>query len=524
MAIAISELKQKLATMITETKRRRDAGYDFSDRMPLQLEIDKMVDANLKLTGGLELIYPAFIEMAVSAQNTFYSDFQTSRSNDQALNLLDVQDKATKQKEYFSPNGVRDEYAKSGGLFPTGRSPIDNTLPPEVWLAEDADRLRKRKPVMTGWMHLVNKINAKKGIPPKENLGQIAKEGKALLWNKICKKYPAQEYQTKYSELVNFMQKNPGADYDKHLLEEGIMGGHIKALYRDEVHKQVPYRYLRATYNRVTPLCKVINEEIVTVRPEGSEEVVLLRANEGHYLPQHGMAFTKWPNRTNEFPDFETLAFQASLYNKTVLVGRNSRAGSSIPQTAHDQLTTLKLSDVPHFAQISDPKPALELGGIVDIVQLGDTEDAFFLRLDTKNVYRIEIIEFINNLILKMQMHFNEKDIDFQVQIIPDDRHNQYSIIFIPFAALQKQNDVLTNPNTGKTNITEQVAEHLHVGNSCGFWAAFQNSPVELWKQGGRQSLNRLFDFACLPGTRNFIEEYVNKHTAVCLQAPRFAF
>lgn len=542
---------QEIEAAYSEAKRRAAAGYDLAERMPPQTEINRLAAKCLALTSeiyganksNLAAIYQFLIKTSIAAGLTFYDPLPNIKSADGYVTCIPADEQKLKSTKYMDT--VRAPFINEGGKIYRGRSAIDNTITPNIFLTTEGRRLIARQGMMKVVINLLKPIK-RLNI---ENWGQLPQTGKEFIWNEIKSSIPEQNTPDEYVEFVEYVQKNPGGYFNQdinthvNMLFSGCAQGHIKPLPRATVNNMTVHRYIETKFTRITPLLTVKDGQIIEVRPAGITERAYLRPNEGHYLREyHGMSLTggAYENllnhkeipvdpdafvRTNLHPDFEWLTAETNIFNtKTsnyefpVMVGRNSCTGSSIKQTAHNQLVCASLNDIPHYAAINNPNALLELCSIIDLVQVGDKKDAFFIKILTKNLREKSLIEFVQNMILDMQLHFGEKSIDFQIQIIPDGE--QFAIIFIPFAMLSQDQGIFTNPTTGATNISEEVPEHLHLGNAAGRWGA-NEAQRNIWLQDGHASLKRLYDFTALSGTYNFATEYIAKFTSKNEQSMR---
>lgn len=484
--------------------------------------------------GNISAMYKFLIKISLVAGVTFYDPIQETMSRDEYLGLHDLDTQLSLGKAYLT--NVRGEYTKHGGRIVRGRTAIDNTISPNIFLQEDGRRLIARQGVMKAIVKFLGSRKKPTRLLGIENAGQLSQTVKEFLWQYICYRIPQKIHSIEAETLVNFIHANPGEyldnNYSRHreLLASGLANGELQVVKRTTMVHTTPHRFIKICYTRQIPLQAIQQDgQCITLRKAGVEEVVYLRPNEGHYLRDyHGMSlasghqtrifrFPKDPaafNRTNRYPDIEWMGVEALAYNsacelpeeQAVMVGRNSYTGSSIKQTAHGQSVCATLEKFPHYASVNNPHKMRDVDATLDFIQLGTKFDSSCLKIIAKNPGEKGFLEFVSNLILAMQRHFGSDKIDFQMQIIPTE--NLFALIFIPFAMLQQNGDVFTNLTTGVTNVSMNVPEHLHMGNAAGRWAA-TSEQHKVWDLEGHESLQRLYDYASLSGTREFMQDFV---------------
>lgn len=531
----------KLDAIYEGAKRRTELGYDLAHRLPAQPIISSLAKECHALTseyygegkGNLSVMYQFLIKISIVAGVTFYDPIQVSMSQDGYLGLHDLDTQLSLGKAYLT--NVRGEYIKHGGRIVRGRSAIDNTIYPNVFLREEGLRLIARQGVMKAVVKFLRKLkNNPRDI---ENAGQLSQAAKEFLWQEICVALPPQTHSNEATEFVDFLHKNPDEyienDRSKHraLLFASLANGELKAVPPATMVRITPHRFIKLCYTRHVPLQTIQDGQYVTLREVGAKEVVYLRPNEGHYLHDyHGMSlasghliragnlfFPSDPaafNRTNRYPDIEWMVLEALAYNssgelpeeKAVMVGRNSYTGSSIKQTAHGQAVCATLEKFPHYAAINNPCTISGVDATLDFIQFGTQPDSSGIKIITKNLRDNAFLKLVSDLILAMQMKFGIDNIDFQIQIIPT--ADRFALIFIPFAMLQQNGNIFTNPTTGATNVAMNIPEHLHMGNASGRWAATPEQR-KVWNLAGQQYLQKLYDYAALSGTHEFMQNFM---------------
>lgn len=540
----------KLEAIIEKTGHCTKLGYDLADRLPPQSEINKLAEECYALTteyygkgqNNIAVMYQFLIRANIAAGVTFYEPLDNIKSKDGYLQLNDMETLVRQSNDYTS--NVRANYKKTGGRIFRGRSAIDNTTPPNIFLQEDGRRIVARRGVMKAIVKFLNLLNKENPNRSKiENAGQLSQDAKEFLWQEVCTAIPVQRHRQEITDFVDFLHAKPGeyfqGDKNNHrkMLYEGLAQGDLKAVPPAIMQQTVPHRYVGISYTRRTPLQVSINGDIVTLRENGIKEVVFQRANEGHYLrDHHGMSlasgsqtrvgnlfFSQDPaafNRSNRYPDIEWLIIQALAYNsqddlpgtRKVMVGRNSYTGSSIQQTAHGQEVCATLEQFPHYAAVNKPQQMREFDATIDFIQLGTKQDSSCLKIITNDLRAAALLEFVNKLIIAMQKQFRES-IDFQIQIIPA-KDGRFALILIPFEMLQKiSNDVCQN-SAGIRSDSINVRPHLHMGHAAGCWAATLDQ-LDLWFANGHEYLQRLFDFTSLTGTHEFMQNFVRDYVSV---------
>ncbi len=516
-----AKLRTELATAAIETQFKTAAGFPLSERMPPENVIiawqRRYAAISVNWYGASHLsplLYESLVTLSTAASATFYSLGPTNsaatrllvahKSADNYLSILDVELRGQYIRDYA--NTVRKNYTKSGGRF-VGGNGINNTIYPSIMFTEDVQRQKAFKM----WLRFFSKNNSK----------PLPEKARIWLWSFICAQIPAPEHSALSESFIAFTNKYPHALFNNNAadhytaIREGVSKGEFKRLtFRTET----PHRYLASDqWQRIVPL---LNQGKL-VRNKGAKESLYIRANEVPYMNTHGMALPGWRSiQENTYPDVERLCWLAEYMNppqnrlpgeagKPVIVARNSNTGSSISGTAHEQIYFGSIEKYPNYCVKNNPYYLQALDAALDLVQVGEKVDAFFLRLGTTKVRTVPILEFINNLIYSMQIKFNQEVIDFQIQVLPN-KTGQFALIFIPFARLDKINGVAHNPTTGEASITYNIEGNMSCAVAGGTLLA-TSTQIDNWLDDGKNTLRRQYDFAALAGTYEFVCNHIRE-------------
>ncbi len=410
----------RLDAIHKETIRRTQLGYDIAQRLPTQSTLNSLSLECMSLTkeyygtGNISAIYVFLMKISVSAGITFYDPLPVIMSNDGYLGIID-RNKQQELSQSYRTN-IRAEYLKHGGRIISGRSAIDNTIYPNIFLLEHGRRLIARQGVMRAVVKFISLLKYNKVQRKIENAGQLSQSAKEFLWAEICAAIPDMSHTVAMQQFVEFIHKYPGEYFNssptqhRMLLFTGLSNNELKAVPRKTMVNITPHRFVKMSYKRQIPLRAVQDGKEVILRDAGAEEIILLRPNEGHYLREHhGMSlasgcqtrifnlfFPQDPEcfkRSNRYPDIEWMVIEALSFNSArdlpnehaVMVGRNSFTGSSIKQTAHSQLVCATLEEFPHYAINNAPRRMSNLDAIIDFIQIGTVPDACCMKIITKN-------------------------------------------------------------------------------------------------------------------------------------------
>lgn len=229
--------------------------------------------------------------------------------------------------------------------------------------------------------------------------------------------------------------------------------------------------------------------------------------------------------------DIEKICNEAKLLNPTHApglgnlpeetchdIGQNPQVGSSIEATQHTQIWKASLLAYPVW-QLSSPRGAQSqacLGGaLLDIVQVGESEDAIFLKICARDATTQPIQQFLLQMRLKILSEFGGYDrVDFLCKAMSDG-DGGHVVILVPLAQLEKQEQGgFQNKLTG----TEQTALGLPVhcvdtAKGCGSWMIGDAGMRQGVKDKGEASLRLLYDFVHCPGMYSFVSKIVSSST-----------
>lgn len=212
-------------------------------------------------------------------------------------------------------------------------------------------------------------------------------------------------------------------------------------------------------------------------------------------------------------------------------VGQNPVAASSIGLTQHTQVTKCAAHEFPLFTERHQPEWHGRCGAWVDVVQVGDYEDAFFITFRTQTPDFVPLVEILVALRSKLMLQY-ENSIDFNVSCQASS-DGEFIIIFTPVACIQKVpvpsgTGVLgldfnfQNPDLGKFVTDERLPVALvDCSHGKGNFLAHND---DFWAMGleGRPMLSRLYDFNRKPGVRavatKILKDLLTSSTS-CFQA-----
>lgn len=366
-------------------------------------------------------------------------------------------------------------------------------------------------------------------------------------------------------ELQTFLKhcwEHPGRAFEnpvKHklMLLKAIKSPAIRVLWRSEVERFSQHKYFSVPWTRSIPLVFLPAHEgsktdvdLAVARPAGAEECTRFRKNvfaygESHGLGQSGGGWAEscnWPVGTlmyelgallcvNEsakvanhwVTDIEKIirdclilcpeGGMASALPGEVLhdAGQNPVIASSIGATQHTQATRASASDFPLMAEQCEPKWFDSVGGWLDIVQVGQKEDAFFISARSRNPDAPSFLQFLVNLRIRYLKVFG-RTVDFNVTCHPT-VEGEFIVNFAPVACMQKisvpkgegcmgLNFDFQNPELGE-RVTQHRLPVASVDCSHGKGNILAASD-EYWNMAldGRPMLARLYDFNRKPGAR----------------------
>lgn len=275
----------------------------------------------------------------------------------------------------------------------------------------------------------------------------------------------------------------------------------------------VPFNWQRSFALQTT----TDNHELINLRAAGTKEISRFCINAMPYQLLHGLGIAEYTD--NSICDIEKIACEAEFLNpiagRALLpgewrfnVGQNSHTGSSIPKVLHSHHSVGIFEEIKLYSDANSLKA-------IEIMQVGNKQDALLIRLTTDSVTQAEYLDFCIGLRLRLEKEFGTKVIDLHFHILPTN-DGRFVTIIAPFAKLIQQQDsnnmrFFINPETGENNVELQVAQHLHLGNASKKWEIrfSDKALLQACVKDGRGRLAALYDFTSKSGARSIVEEYI---------------
>ncbi|CAJ1332521.1 unnamed protein product [Effrenium voratum] len=325
---------------------------------------------------------------------------------------------------------------------------------------------------------------------------------------------PAQAELDEELEPMN-QGKHPGRAYKsrvehKLLLFKAFRSPDVRVLWRSEVESFTQHRYLAATWVRRVPLYLHDDTQLLVLRPAGAED-------EGAKLPNHFVVDIEKIVRDCMLlcPDDDALPGEV-LHD----AGQNPIVASSIGNTQHTQISKASVEEFPLMMQQQSPRWCGRLAAFLDIVQVGTSEDAFFVSAHTQQPDSKPLLEFFIQLRLDYMKAFG-RSVDFNCTCHASTRGGFY-VTLAPVACMRKikvaagqgclgsDMDYL-NPDSGDT-VTKLGLPVATVDCSQGKGNVLCVTR-ELWERclEGRALLSRLYDFNRKPGALAIAQHMLEK-------------
>lgn len=588
----------KLDKLKQEVQRRAQLNYALQDRMPPQRLILELASECMSLTkqqhggeGNISCFYAVFREMCDIAEVTFY-DYNLLvklNSTDGFITCFDTDIKANLQKKYSE--NVLMPYLNRGGRWKGGRSAIDNTLLPNVMLASEFGAELRTLYLKNLVLRFIQKkqkntlqaMSQNQSVEESlscrllriyggvlENPGQFPEETKDILWKMIQdrSKTTISEPNDIFVKFSKFTKEKPGEYFDgnvdnvedpffnalspkqKHSLVQiaGLWSKKLKLKSRPAIEDQTPIRYITHLWKRKLPLTNIINSEEKVIRSPNTEENSRVRANQGAYMPSHGLSMSSsgylegldnakslyysWGMPTdpeasisNFHCDIEKIAREVVLLNPKgaalpgesyFTVGQNSLTGSSIKITQHTQISLGIIKDFKIYTLTSCPQWCEKINAELDCIQVGEKADAFYLKIVTAEPASDNLLECLNELKISLLRKFGGcEKIDFHVHMIPNG-DGKFTIIFAPLTHLEvRENDIYVNPDSGESHVEQGLpVQHIHLGNGAGVFGidfSQNQTMVAAIIEEGKRFLEKLYDFTAKTGSRDHVIDFLSQ-------------
>lgn len=407
-----------------------------------------------------------------------------------------------------------------------------------------------------------------------ESYGQLADDARAgletFLHVEFSTRWPSSDFEpgAELDAFVEHCQKHPGRAFaqsavqHKLMLFKAIASPALRVVWRSDMEWFTQHKYFAVPWTRKVPLVALRGssgdeKDIETLRASGSVEASRFRKNVFAYGESHGLGQSgggcaelmdwapgslmyefgtllctdegaKVPN--HGVTDIEKIIVECLLLCPEggmedalpgeVLhdVGQNPIVASSIGPTQHTQVMRATASDFPLMTEQSNPEWVEHLAAWVDLVQVGESEDGFFVSIRTRTPDSQPVLDFLVGL----RVHFLTalgRSVDFNVTCHPTEA-GEFIVNFAPVACMQRikvpkgegamgLDFDFQNPETSE-RFTEKRLPVASVDCSHGKGNVLAASD-EYWQMAldGRPMLERLYDFNRKPGARAIAEAYL---------------
>eukprot|EP00927_Polykrikos_kofoidii_P047700 TRINITY_DN41980_c0_g1_i1.p1 TRINITY_DN41980_c0_g1~~TRINITY_DN41980_c0_g1_i1.p1 ORF type:complete len:788 (-),score=158.87 TRINITY_DN41980_c0_g1_i1:61-2073(-) len=354
---------------------------------------------------------------------------------------------------------------------------------------------------------------------------------------------------------------NGSAVQQKLQLLKAMRSPALRVKFRSDLEPFTQHKYFCVPWNRSVPLMafsEASDQPFVELRPVNAFEVSRFRKNVFAYAESHGLGLSgggcaegfNWRPGTlmYEFGTLLCVDESSKVSNHWVTdvekivrdclvlcpdggtvdmlpgealhdVGQNPVAASSIGRTQHTQIMRASVSDFPLMGETCKRRLHETMGAWVDIIQVGECEDAFFVSVHSRKPDAVPVLRFFADLRLKYMEAFG-RSVDFTVTCHPTDK-GEFIVNFAPVACMKKikvptgegcmgLDFDFENPESGE-RFTKQKLAAAFVDCSHGKGNILAANE-EYWRIAleGRPMLTRLYDFNRKPGTRAIAEAFVD--------------
>jgi hypothetical protein len=386
-------------------------------------------------------------------------------------------------------------------------------------------------------------------------------------------------------EFVTFLREHPGGVFrddirlHKGLLITSMWRNDIVVLPRSKVESVSHEKHLAIRWERRVPLLTIgedRNERVL--RREGTTEYTRFRVNQFPYALSHGLGLGGGGVRDDvpstsaahnlafelgiSFPedpqsklsnrwacDVEKIVQEASVLNGRCAVGhldhvlpgeadhtvgQNPAHGSSIAATQHSQVAQANIRKHPIFQLSNRPQWSGTLNACVDIVQVGRSEDSFFIKFVSDLHEPAKLIRFVQELRIAAMRVFGPRNVDFNAKVLPfgnrEDsrrelevmRHVHHGRLFalcfgiignlshveIPVEGSETGLWVLKNHETGETT-KDCCVDTMGAATTGGEMLTFSDARTKMCLENGRRAMSDLYDVARKPGSRAFARRFL---------------
>jgi hypothetical protein len=353
-----------------------------------------------------------------------------------------------------------------------------------------------------------------------------------------------------FSTFLKWLQENPGRYFHgseeehKRLLVLGLWTDRLAAVRRSVIEKLTLHRYVSAHWTRThESLLAEESGKMTELRPKGAREHSRFRKNAFPYAPLHGLGLLSGgiaddPDRklldelgchldpgaktANWYNcDIEKIAVDAAALSPLVPreellpgdcylnAGQNPRVGSSIGATLHTHVVLGSAAEFPVFCLRNCPVWCEKVGAEVDVIQVSDDEDAFYVRLwigPDADPAACGAVGFLIELRRKMVSVAGRK-VDFVARALPDPVRGGLILVLVPIGDLweDKATGGCVNKLTGETTVDILFpVPNFDLAISGG---AMLIKKPERWVAAlqGRPAVERVYSWARYSGARNIL-------------------
>mmetsp|Transcript_28719 Transcript_28719/g.72210 ORF Transcript_28719/g.72210 Transcript_28719/m.72210 type:complete len:754 (+) Transcript_28719:55-2316(+) len=364
-------------------------------------------------------------------------------------------------------------------------------------------------------------------------------------------------------EFVSWVHANPGKVFQnnsalhRQLLLMGMWSGQISVIKRTEMEGYTIHRYLPFEWERSVDLIRVDEStgKLLVARPVASAEWSRLRKNAFPYADSHGMGISSGGIEeagsgllhelgtaapTDEGAkmgnwlcnDIEKVVQEALVLNPPVSwahilpgedfheVAQNPKAGSSIGATQHTQIARSHVKEWPLYSLSHAPVQCQEVGGLVDLVQVGDHADAFFLKITFPHSQHAAVCKLLKAVRCHILSSVSAVNVDFNV-LCTSNGTGALVLIFTPIANISKDKGVGKNPFTGE--VSSQYGLPVPAMDSGSGRGSIMCTSEEEWAAGlkGAVMLEGLYNLTRVPNAFKLTYECLQKELASPPPAPK---
>jgi len=388
------------------------------------------------------------------------------------------------------------------------------------------------------------------------------------------------EVPTELQEFVEHCEKHPGRSFKgsrtqhKLFLLRAIACPALRIAWRSKLEHFTQHRYITVQWMRQVPLLALPTHaaaalakpnspggdliDLAVLRKPGAVEQTRFRKNIFAYGEAHGLGQggggcaeqTEWSPNTLMYEfglqlcvdesakvpnhgvtDIEKIVrdccilcpvggLDGALPGETLYdSGQNPIVASSIGLTQHTQTMRASAEDFPLLLERSAPVWHGELHAWIDLVQVGKSEDAFFISGRSRSPEAQPFLQFFVDLRVRFLQVF-ESAIDFAVICHPTPC-GEFILIFAPVSCIQVikvpkgQGCMGGERDYENPDLNELVTQHKLLPVACVDCSHGKGNVLtysaDLWKLGlqGRPVLTELYDFNRKPGSRAVAEAFL---------------